>query len=373
MLDFSDQPYQFFPPKPNSFVSAIAKFANRRFVLPGRKHRIKKIELRHADRILPIIQSKSRCILLPNHSTHSDPQVMLDVQRRLRVNASMMAAYDVFLRGKWQAWFMQSIGCFSIDREGSDKLAMNCAVDTLVQGQRALTIFPEGNVVLMNDRVMPFLGGAAFIGMRAQKKLGEGKPIYAIPISMKFSHLEYCRASMSGHIDELEDQLGLELNDSLPVRQRLRRVGLEILGRNLRQRGFLPPEVAGEDLNELLKQSSLQIICKLEEKIGLDASSEEPMERVRRIRSAIHTIRIDETKKIDHRVAATWADEAILAVRILSYSGDYLGESPTLDRHCETLEKLREDLVEKILLPIGDRSVVVSVRRADQFGGAAWR
>ena len=61
-------------------------------------------------------------------------------------------------------------------------------------------------------------------------------------------------------------------------------------------------------------------------------------------------------------MAATWADEAILAMRILSYSGNYISEFPSVDRHAESLEKLREDLVEKIVKPLGDREVVV------QFG-----
>ena len=95
------------------------------------------------------------------------------------------------------------------------------------------------------------------------------------------------------------------------------------------------------------------------------------MDRIRRVRAGIHQIRIDESKQLDHRVAATWADEAILAMRILSYSGDYVRESPTLDRHSETLEKLREDLVEEIVPPIGDQTVIVQlgepINLADQL------
>lgn len=373
MLDFTDKPYQFFPPKPNAFVTSVAQFVNRRFILPGSKHRIRRIELRGAERILDVVKDSSRCLLLPNHSTHSDPQVMLEVQRRLRIRNSMMAAYDVFLRGPLQAWLMQKIGCFSIDREGSDKQAMNCAVEMLAGGERALTIFPEGNVLLMNDRVTPFLGGAAFIGMRAQKKVGSEKPIYAIPVAMKYTHLADCREAMLGYLEKLETDVGVTADSGASARARLRRVGFEILGRNLRQRGYLPPEDHME-LQEVLEQSALQIICKLEEKIGLECSgSDPPLERIRRIRATIHQIRIDESRKLDHRVATTWADEAILALRILGYSSDYLSESPTLDRHCEVLEKLREDLVEKILKPIEDRGVVVQfgepVNLADYLGG----
>ncbi len=372
MLDFSDKPYRFFPPKPSWLVSALAMRWNRRFVLPGRNHRVKEIQLRNAERVLPVIKSGARLILLPNHSTHSDPQLMLDVQRRMNVTSSMMAAYDVFLRGKLNAWIMQRMGCFSIDREGSDSQAMKCAVDLLVEGKRALTIFPEGNVLLMNDRVAPFLGGAAFIAMRAQKKLGEDKSIYAVPISMKFSHLTDCRDKMLSELGKLEASLSIQPDAGMTIRERLKAIGLQILDRNLTQRGHLPPHDKDANLGELLTASAVQILDGLQSKIGMDPGGGTPLERVRKIRSEIHQIRIDESRKLDHRVATGWADEAILAMRILSYSGDYLSDSPTLDRHCETLEKLREDLAEKIIPPIGDRRAVVQfgepMNLAEQLG-----
>jgi 1-acyl-sn-glycerol-3-phosphate acyltransferase len=374
MLDFSDKPYQFFPPLSNRLVIALAKAFNRRFVLPGHKHRITNIELRNADRVAPLIRSQARCLFLPNHSTHSDPQLMLEVQRQLRVNSAIMAAYDVFLRSKRQAWLMQHLGCFSVDREGSDAQAMKCAVDILIKGDQALTIFAEGNVVMMNDIVTPFLGGAAFIGMRAQKKLGPDKPVYAIPVSMKFSHLADVREDVINHVVDLEGKLGIKPSDDQTIRRRLRQLGLQILTRNLRQRGYLPPasEDHDEDLNQLLEASAVQIISKLEEKIELTASPGDlAMDRIRRVRTAIHQTRIDESKQLDHRVAATWADEAILAMRILSYSGDYLRASPTLDRYSETLEMLREDLIEEFIPPIGDRIAIVQlgepINLADQL------
>lgn len=287
---------------------------------------------------------------------------MLEVLRRLRTNAATMAAYDVFLRDRWTGWFMQNIGCFSVDREGSDSQAMKCAVDILVKGERGLTIFPEGNVMLMNDRVTPFLGGAAFIGMRAQKKLGPDKPIYVIPTSLKFSHLTDCRSRIARLVESLENQLGICTSDR-SIRSRLRNVGLQILTRNLRQRGYVAPCDDHDDLQATLESSATQIIEKLEQKMDLaSAGDDPPAERIRRIRSAIHQVRIDEKQQLDHRVAATWADEAILASRILSYSGDYLRESPSIDRHSETVEKLREDLAERILAPVGDRGAIV------QFG-----
>jgi hypothetical protein len=363
MLDFSDKPYRFFPPQPNSLIIALAKQINRRLILPGPKHRVTEISLRHADRIVPLIKAGHRCLFLPNHSTHSDPQLMLEVQRRLRTCADTMAAYDVFLRGKFGAWLMQRIGCFSVDREGSDSQSMKCAVDTLVEGRRALTIFPEGNVLLMNDRVSQFLGGAAFIGLRAQKKLGKQTPVFAVPISLKFSQLSDCSSSLEQHILGLESMLEINADESSSLRLRMRAIGVQILTRNLRKRGFMPPATDHDDLPKLLEESVTQIVVGLERKMELNGSENQSLaDRIRVIRSTIHSIRIDESQQLDHKAAGSWADEAMLALRILSYSSDYISDSPSLDRHCETLEKLREDVADKILPPLGDRKAFV------QFG-----
>ena len=56
------------------------------------------------------------------------------------------------------------------------------------------------------------------------------------------------------------------------------------------------------------------------------------MDRIRTARREIHKVRSDPDREIDHAVAAGWADEAIIAFRILSYAGNYLSENPTLDR-----------------------------------------
>ncbi|MCB1087860.1 MAG: 1-acyl-sn-glycerol-3-phosphate acyltransferase, partial [Verrucomicrobiae bacterium] len=113
-----------------------------------------------------------RILFVPNHSTHSDPQLMTEVQRQLGVPSCFMAAYDVFLRSRLNAWVMQRVGAFSVDREGSDRKSMAEALTVLKAGRFALTIFPEGNVYMMNDRVTPFLEGAAFLAIKAQRELG---------------------------------------------------------------------------------------------------------------------------------------------------------------------------------------------------------
>ena len=69
---------------------------------------------------------------------------------------------------------MQRVGAFSIDRETSDRKAISMACEILQTGDYGLTIFPEGNVHLTNDRVTSFLEGAAFIASPNPKVIGGG-------------------------------------------------------------------------------------------------------------------------------------------------------------------------------------------------------
>ena len=128
---------------------------------------------------------------------------------QLSMPVSFMAAYDIFLQSKLNAWCMQRAGCFSVDREGSDRKSMKEALRILKEGERGLIIFPEGNVYLTNDKVTPFLDGPAFLGMKAQKDLGGDHPILAIPVSLKVTHV----SDSSGKIVDLFRTLASEVDE----------------------------------------------------------------------------------------------------------------------------------------------------------------
>ena len=85
----------------------------------------------------------ARVLLLPNHSTHSDPMIMAEACRKVGVWSIFMAAYDVFLRSRAQGWVMQRMGAFSVNRDGSDRRSMKDAIATVIDGRYALTVFPR--------------------------------------------------------------------------------------------------------------------------------------------------------------------------------------------------------------------------------------
>ncbi len=356
MLPFPDAPYRFFPPKPNAFIRFLARETNRRIILPGPQHRIRNLEVFGMERLEQFTARRGvRLLFVPNHPTHSDPQIVTEVLRRCGLPAVFMAAYDVFLRGKFQAWLMQRTGSFSVDRDAGDTQSLKTAIQVLAEGHAPLTIFPEGNVHLANDRPASFQEGAAFIGIRAQKQLGDAAEVFAVPIAIKTTHLHDPRPGVHRRLAGIADALGTQFDAAAPVLREVQRIGLLAVERNLKQRGY--PVPSPQDATDQQVQRSAEIILSgLEQKMGLPGKPDTGLqERVRRVRSAVHDVRADPAREIDHPAASGWADEAMLVLRLLGYAGNYLAENPTIDRFAETSERLAEDLYSRACRPFGQR------------------
>ncbi|MCH7872896.1 MAG: hypothetical protein IID33_14470, partial [Planctomycetes bacterium] len=134
--------------------------------------------------------------------------------------------------------------------------------------------------------------------------------------------------------------------------------GRTALLRNLQHRGVEPP--AADSLTALIQQSAESLIVRLEQKMSLKPRPRDSLvERIRRARRAIHDVRLDESRAQDHAAAVHWADEAMLALRIASYGGDYIESHPTIDRIAETIEKLSEDIYGRTCPPTATRHAFV--------------
>ena len=367
MLDFSDAPYRFFEPKPNGLVIGMSRWVNRRIALPGPNHLIEELEIEGGERLRALAESGARIMLAPNHPTHSDPQVMSETDRRLGVRNHFMAAYDVFLRSRMQGWILQHNGAFSVDREGSDSRSLKTALKLLQESPMGLTIFPEGNVYLCNDRVTPFLEGAFFIALKAHRSLAPDRGVHVVPVSLKYSYIEDVRPQVNSALKALEADVVIEeAPEEDPIKQ-LTRLGRYLLAEHLERRGMFREMamVREEDLWQGLSAAAERVLHGLEGDLELTSTPElSPMERVRRARARIHQIRIDENSKVLPGETQRWADRAMFAFRVLSYGTPYAGEHPSLDRYAETVERLMEDHYARIHPPFGRRKACVQIGEA---------
>ncbi len=375
MLEFSDAPYRFFEAKPSAPLIRLGRELNRRVILPGRNHRIREIEISgETDVLSEAVGNGTRLMFVMNHPSHSDPQVVSEVHRRLGVDSCFMAAYDVFLRNRFCAWSMQRLGNFSIDREGSDRKAMAAAIGVLKEGKRSLNIFPEGNVYLTNDRLTPFLDGAAFIALKAQAALGD-VPVLVVPMSLKFTHLSAPRETVTARMRKLAVDSGYAFPDGStddPVGAVLG-LGRHILGGYLGKHGF---ESGGGSLYSELEGFAGELVAGVEGGLGIAPKTADSLEaRIATARSTIHRLRTDNSATAPPEIDGL-ADRAILALRIHGHLTPYLTEHPTIDRYDETVERIAEDFYSKAMPRTGPRKAMVKIHApidARDFSGMKLR
>ena len=263
---------------------------------------------------------------------------------------------------------MQGNGAFSIDREGSDKQSMKEAIRIQKEGRFALTIFPEGNVYLNNDRVTPFMEGAAYVALRAQKELGSGHPVHAVPISIKMTYLDDVRGNVKQRIAEVAKMAGVKTDRCKNLIDEFRQIGRAIMAEKMIMYQHWPgiEDLTEDNFQQQLEHCAGQVISRLEKNMDLKSKSSSALsDRIRRVRAAIHHIRIRddaEDQDADRSArASVWADEAILAFRVLTYATPYVALNPTVDRFAETAQKLNEDYTGKSARPLGERSALVHV------------
>jgi 1-acyl-sn-glycerol-3-phosphate acyltransferase len=359
VIAYSDAPYQFFEAKPSTPIIRLARFANKHFILPGPNHRIREIALSgETEAVRDAWSQNKRLVFVSNHPTHSDPQILTEVHRRLGIDSGFMAAYDVFLRSRFHAFFMQRLGNFSIDREGSDRKAMSAAMQIIKDGQRALNIFPEGNVFLTNDRLMPFLDGTAFITLKAQTALDDAT-VTIVPVSMKFTHLSIPKPTLKQRLIDLANHSGHsfpENSENDPVSAVLN-LGQHIIGNYLQKHGHT--NIAKDSLYDTLATFACGLVESLENDLAIKPSTQNKLtERIGKVRSRLHQLRTDTTSPRDPALDGL-ADRALLALRIHGYTSPYLTARPTIDRYDETVERIAEDYHSRLMPRTGPRRAMV--------------
>ncbi|HEB10627.1 MAG TPA: 1-acyl-sn-glycerol-3-phosphate acyltransferase [Spirochaetales bacterium] len=365
MNEFADLPYCYYPPKPQRAWMRLLLQYNRFLYLPGKVLRINSVSMINEEQLSGWLdRGRSHILFLCNHPTHSDPQIIEEMQRQLGVISMFMAAYDLFeRRSKLDVWVLQVMGVFSIDREILDSKAIKQGVKTLVDGEYAMTIFPEGEVYYQNDRVVPFQEGSIYLALIAQKKLAKlhpGRSVYIVPVSIKVSHDHDQRPAISTLLAELAAGAGTTLEREREPVVELERIASALVLREVKKVGLDLAPAGTDGLEAQLKVAAGLIIAALEKSMDFTPeNSSDLMTRLLHIRRRIHQIRIDPDKAAGFPEAGKWADQAMLALRVLSYNPNYLRDRPSVDRYGECVEKLFEDFHSRTLSPYGNRKATV--------------
>ena len=144
-----------------------------------------RVEVKGLDYLREAVDRGWGVMINPNHPGHADAYAIYETADRIGTPFYFMAAWQVFGKQNWLARrILQHHGCFSVDREGTDRNAFRQAVDVLAQRMNPLVIFPEGEVYHLNDRVTPFREGPAVIAQAAARRAE--RTVCCIPCAIRY-------------------------------------------------------------------------------------------------------------------------------------------------------------------------------------------
>ena len=193
----NDLPYTFRPPKYDSWLRGAGLWINRSVHL-ARKYRIHAIRDEGFERVRELSGQGHSVLLAPNHSDHSDPHVVMELASRHGMRPYFMGAREIFEAGRPAAWALQTMGVFSVDRDGPDLASIKTAMALLERGTDPLVMFPEGEIYHHHRRIDPLNEGVASILLKSAQRLTNGRKAFLVPVGLCFLNESSVEETFSG-------------------------------------------------------------------------------------------------------------------------------------------------------------------------------
>ena len=282
MLDFK-------PPKPNEIsikvVQSLAALGNRLYP----KGLTLDIDEESISRLKSTFGHPT--VIAPNHAASADQTVVFFLSKKLSQPFYYMAARESFDKGKFsgvRSRLMQQMGVYSVLRGTVDRNAFRTTRQILSEGKWPLVVFGEGEVSRQNDTVMRFERGIiqlCFWALDDIKKTAEDKPLYVVPIGIKYRFTE----DMWGIIDYALTKLELHIlppSTRTPEEryQRLRRIGIAVLKTLADEYQYEIDQSAS--VNEHIQGLKEQILSHAEKIMGIQPNGD-ILTRVRVLRNLV--------------------------------------------------------------------------------------
>jgi 1-acyl-sn-glycerol-3-phosphate acyltransferase/sRNA-binding carbon storage regulator CsrA len=325
----------------------------------SRKQRIVHLDVENGHYVRDAVHAGRGVLITPNHSAHYDSAALYVAVDRIQLPVYFMTAWQVFaMSNAFERWFMQRMGCFSIDRESNDRQAFKQAVSILQSERPPLVIFPEGDIYHITDIVTPFREGAAAIALAAARRAD--RPIVVIPCAIKFWYLDDPTPQLKQTLESIEDRLFLRVEGDRPLPERIHRIAEAALA--LKELDYVGRTRAGRVRDRIL-QLTEDILLKLELRHGIASAGSTTPERVKVLRqTVIKKIQQERSSRNGSTAIKPLAEDMadlFLIMQLYSYHGEYLLGEPSLERIAETIDKFEEDILGQELPSVRARRRVV--------------
>jgi 1-acyl-sn-glycerol-3-phosphate acyltransferase len=123
-------------------------------------------------------------ILAPTHRSRWDPLLVSYATGRLVTGRDLRFMVSIDEMKGLQGWFLERLGCFPVNPRKRDVGSLRHGIELLEQ-QRMLVIFPEGNIIEASEKVESIRSGLAYIGLQAEEAEPELN-VQVVPISIRY-------------------------------------------------------------------------------------------------------------------------------------------------------------------------------------------
>jgi 1-acyl-sn-glycerol-3-phosphate acyltransferase len=336
-------PYQFQPPR----LSPFWVRASRLFVqyLLRRTQAVSSVEVEGLESLRSLCGRGDGIMITPNHPDLADPAVMFELSRRLGTPFCYMAAYQIFAGAAGlRRFILPRIGVFPVDREGADRSAFQAGLEVLTGRCNPLVIFPEGEIYFLGDRLTPFREGAAAIAlMGARKNAADGKTVWIVPAAIKYRFVDGHDPLPELHrlMEDLESRFTWWDTADQPLLERLYHYAEAMLA--LKELEYLGAPRGGA-LKDRIAHLRSFILDEMEDR-RLGRRSDEPVPiRVKELRrECLKALAAPDVTSAARKALRRDLNRLFVAIQLFSYPGDYVRESPTVERLSEIMTKFEQD------------------------------
>ncbi len=313
-------------------------------------------------------------ILTPNHSDEMDPRICFEVSRKAKRRFIFMCNREAFSELKGAAgWGLQRMGCFSVERGGHDRTALQYSIDMVAKGEDPLVIFPEGEIFYMNQIVQPFHSGAIEIGMQAimaQQKIDPDWTAYLLPMSIRYHYREAIDSILEEKIEKMEKFLSKGMTGDT-LHTRLAGIVSELVRRKEKAQHvdseFEPSEHLDVRIDNVRQAILAELEVKYKNSYKLQARTiDQAFQIGAQVREQLK-LTVSSSHKIEYREDLLLLKEV---QHLVSWQPQYIDEDPSSpERIAEMVIKLEREIF-KIQRPkqLGKRDVFVRMGSAINLG-----
>jgi 1-acyl-sn-glycerol-3-phosphate acyltransferase len=311
----------------------------------SRYQRITSVEVENSDVLRAAVTAGQGVLITPNHSAHYDAPALYIAADSIDQPLYFMTAWQVFaMSNRWEQWAMQRLGCFSVDREATDRQAIKQAVHVLQNEPHPLVIFPEGDIYHTADHVTHFRDGAAAIALTAVKR--SSRPVIAVPCAIKFWYVDNPSGELHAAMEALEQRLYLRTDETKPLVDRIHRMAEAALA--LKELDYLGHTCSGR-LRDRITHLAEHVLSGIESRHAISRKAKTIPERVKVLRSKligeIEELQPNPSQNGEIEAMSRGMEDLFFVMQLYSYRGDYLIDNPSIERLAETIDKFEEDIL----------------------------